>query len=123
MEECQRVMAGGRALRNGNIAELGRLMLASHESSRRLFETTTPKLDLLAEAAGAQPGCYGARMSGGGFGGYIAALVEADRLENVRKGIAATFEATYGHQPASFGCRLGDGARQLDPTIEGSHCG
>jgi galactokinase len=76
VEENARVLAFAAALERGDVGEAGRLMSASHASQRDLFAVSVPEVDALAarlEAAGA----YGARLTGGGFGGSVVALVPA----------------------------------------------
>jgi galactokinase len=93
--ENERVLEGSAALRKGNITRFGELMFASHESSRMNFENSCPELDRLVEAAGKTPGIYGARLSGGGFGGATINLVEKGREEEVVKALTAALpEAT-----------------------------
>jgi galactokinase len=87
--ENERVLEGSEALRRGDIARFGELMFASHESSMVNFENSCPELDRLVEAARATPGVYGARLSGGGFGGATINLVEAGREEEVVKALTA----------------------------------
>lgn len=74
--ENERVQEGSAALRKGDFARFGELMVASHESSRVNFENSVPELDLLVATAKEVPGVYGARLSGGGFGGATINLVE-----------------------------------------------
>jgi galactokinase len=81
--ENERVVEGSAALRQGNIARFGELMFASHESSVHNFENSCPELDRLVEAARKTPGVYGARLSGGGFGGATINLVEKGREEEI----------------------------------------
>jgi len=81
--ENERVLAGVEALRQGNIPRFGELMYASHESSRVNFENSCPELDQLVETARKTPGVYGARLSGGGFGGATINLVEKGCEEQV----------------------------------------
>ncbi|MFH1023423.1 MAG: galactokinase [Planctomycetota bacterium] len=100
--ENDRVLAAVRALRVGDAAAVGRLMVASHESSRDFFENSCPELDFLVEAACAAPGCRGARLSGGGFGGAIIAWVEADRAEEFQETVAGAYEKRYGNRPRSW---------------------
>ena len=83
--ENERVLAGVAALKHGETAAFGRLMFESHESSRKYFENSCPELDTLVETAGKTPGIYGARLSGGGFGGSIVALVETGRVRRSPK--------------------------------------
>lgn len=78
--ENQRVLDFARALRGRNLREAGRLMLASHVSLRDLYETSTPAMDSAVEHLASLPGVYGARMTGGGFGGCVVALADAGTL-------------------------------------------
>ncbi len=108
--ENERVFAAVEHLRAGDAAAFGRLMTASHESSRRNFENSTPQLDALVEIATAQPGVYGARLTGGGFGGAIVAVVASEALEAARAGILAAYEARTGIATQAIVCHPGDGA-------------
>ncbi len=81
--ENERVLAGSQALEAGDLAAFGKLMYESHESSRVFFENSCPELDALVETARHTPGVYGARLSGGGFGGATINLVERGREEEV----------------------------------------
>src|SRR5271156_2544738 len=87
--ENERVLEGSAALRKGDVARFGELMFASHESSRVNFENSCPELDQLVETARKTPGVYGARLSGGGFGGATINLVEAGREEEVVRALTA----------------------------------
>lgn len=88
--ENERVLAGSEALQRGDLQRFGELMYASHESSRVNFENSCPELDQLVETARKTPGVYGARLSGGGFGGATINLVEKGREEEVVKALSAT---------------------------------
>ena len=72
--ESGRVLAAADALRRGDLAELGRLMVESHRSLARDFEVSTPALDQTVDRLLAVPGVYGARLTGAGFGGCVVAL-------------------------------------------------
>lgn len=87
--ENERVLEGSEALRQNNIDRFGELMFASHESSRVNFENSCPELDLLVETARRTPGIYGARLSGGGFGGATINLVEAGREDEIVHALTA----------------------------------
>jgi galactokinase len=76
--ENQRTLDAVDAMRSGEIARLGRLMDASHDSLRDDFEVSGPGLDAIVDIARGAPGCLGARMTGGGFAGCAVALVQAD---------------------------------------------
>lgn len=94
--ENERVTAGTVALRAGKGEVFGRLMFESHESSRTLFENSCPELDALVDAARSIPGVYGARLTGGGFGGSIVALIETKKAAGVSEGLAAAYRSAFG---------------------------
>lgn len=108
--ENERVTAAVKHLRKGEAAEFGRLMTASHHSSMTNFENSTPELDALVEIAVALPGVHGARLTGGGFGGAIIALVEKDRIQDVADTIGRTYASRTGHQGTAILCESGPGA-------------
>lgn len=111
VEECARVQAGAEALRSGTgLERLGELMCESHRSSRDCYQVSIPELDTLAEAAWEAPGCYGARLSGAGFGGCVAALVERDAADSVSQRIREVFSERFGQQPEIHQCRIDAGA-------------
>jgi len=77
--ENERVLAAVAALETGDVARLGALLDASHASLRDDYEVSTPEIDLLVEAARAEPDVLGARLTGGGFGGAVVVLTRAGR--------------------------------------------
>jgi galactokinase len=79
--ECGRVRRFAEALRTGDRAEAGRLMVDSHRSLALDFEVSTPEVDALVEDLCRRPGVHGARMTGGGFGGCVVALAEPGALD------------------------------------------
>jgi galactokinase len=98
--ENRRVEACVEALRVGDLASVGRLMLASHASLRDDFEVSCAELDLAVEVA-MRAGALGARMTGGGFGGSAIALVPAAAVATVRDGIDRAFAANGFARPHS----------------------
>ena len=111
VEECARVLRGAEALTAGDVAACGRLIDGSHASSRDLFEVSVPELDRLAAAASAADGCYGARLSGAGFGGCAVALVEQDAVTAVVEAVRDAFHDRFGRRPEWFECSIADGAQ------------
>lgn len=97
--ENGRVEAAVSALRTGDLRTVGRLMNESHESSRTQFENSCNELDYLAALARQFDGCYGARLSGGGFGGAIIAMVRAGLEENFVREIRQRVGAEWGREP------------------------
>jgi galactokinase len=79
--ECARVRDAAEALRSGDGATLGELMVASHASLRDDFEVSTPALDETVRRLMALPGVLGARLTGAGFGGCVVALCEAGAID------------------------------------------
>ena len=88
--EIARVDAVVEALRAGDLAEVGRLFVASHESLRDDYEVSCAELDLVVDTAMAH-GALGARMTGGGFGGSAIALVPVAEVDRVSAAIADAF--------------------------------
>jgi galactokinase len=107
--ENERVLAAVDALRDGDFDRLGEIFRAGHESLRVDFEVTTPELDRLVDLAYAR-GAVAARMTGGGFGGAIVALVD----EGDADAFADAVLADYGATGRAYRCRASDGARVLD---------
>jgi galactokinase len=99
--ENQRVLDTIELLRSGRHREIGPLLTASHASLRDDFEVTVPQLDVAVTAA-LTAGAYGARMTGGGFGGCAIALVDADRVDTVADAVAKAFAEHGFTEPASF---------------------
>ena len=97
--EDDRVLAAVAALRAGDAAELGRLFYASHESMRDDYEVSIPEIDLLVELARSVPDVYGARLTGGGFGGAVVMLARPGRGREVADAIAADYAARTGQRP------------------------
>jgi galactokinase len=89
LTENQRVFDFVAAVNGSDYAEAGRIFDSSHASMRDEFEITTENIDLIAETA-VGAGALGARMTGGGFGGCVIALVPADRAEAVGAAVRET---------------------------------
>ena len=79
VEENQRALLAARALEAGDAAAFGRLVFASHESLRDLYECSTPRLDAIVSAARKTPGALGARLVGAGWGGWALVAAEPGR--------------------------------------------
>lgn len=100
--ENARVAAAVEGLRAGDLAVVGRLMNESHESSRTLFENSCHELDFLSSEARTIPGCLGARLTGGGFGGAILALVKRGTEEAFVKSIGERANSAWGRTPETL---------------------
>ena len=92
--ENARVLEAVEALRRADLPRLGRLLDASHESLRADFEVSTPEVDRLVAIARAQPGVFGARMTGGGFGGAVLLLAQAGSGRRAAERAAELFAPT-----------------------------
>jgi galactokinase len=110
VEENERVFRAIEALKCGEAARLGALMTASHRSSMENFENSTPELDLLVDLAIQQKGCLGARLTGGGFGGAIVALVEMQHADRIASEVQSTYKSRTPHQAEGYLCQAGNGA-------------
>lgn len=108
--ENQRVLDAVQAMKAGNAVTLGILMNASHASLCQDFEVTNDALDMMAEIALGQTGCYGARMTGGGFGGCAVALVNTDLAEDFATAVAQQYQTTTGLKPLVYICAATAGA-------------
>ena len=108
--EIQRVVYAERALQADDHRLFGQLMFQSHESSRDLLKNSTPELDTLVELARAHPGCLGARLTGGGFGGATINLVSYHQAENFMEHMAAQYETRTGRKMKPLLCQVVDGA-------------
>ena len=98
VEENQRVLAAVTALRGARLREAGELFNASHRSLRDLFDVSIPAIDRLVAIAAGMPGAYGARLTGGGFGGSIVVLCDALRAREIADAAVEEYGRTSGHQ-------------------------
>lgn len=108
--ENERVFEALAALRSGDGKTFGSLMTASHRSSMHNFQNSTPELDALVDIAIRQPGCHGARLTGGGFGGAIVALVDREKSDAIAQAVTAGYLNATGNSARAYACRAADGA-------------
>lgn len=111
--ENQRTLRAVQRLKEHDLQAFGQLMNASHISLRDDYEVTGPELDAMAEAAWQQPGVLGARMTGGGFGGCVVALVEDAQAEAFQQHTAQLYTAATGYTPLFYTAQAADGAREI----------
>lgn len=97
--ENKRVQMGAEALEAGNIATFGEMMNNTHESIRRFFENSCPEMDALVEIAQAQRGVYGAKLSGGGWGGAAVILHRPEVTESLSLALREGYLARFGREP------------------------
>ena len=113
VSENARVLAAADALDGGDLDTFGRLMGESHRSLRDDFEVSAPELDLLVDLAQAQPGVYGSRMTGGGFGGSTVTLVDALACDDLLGALRAGYADATGRPPEVIVCVPSDGAGEV----------
>jgi galactokinase len=111
--ENQRVLDTVGLLRSGRIREIGPLLTASHASMRDDFEITVPPVDVAVEAA-LMAGAYGARMTGGGFGGCVLALIDADRADATTAAVTAAYDRHGFAAPTPLVAVPSPGATRLE---------
>lgn len=109
--ENARVMEAASALERGDLHGFGNLMAASHRSLRDDYEVSCSELDAMVDLAVQVEGVYGARMTGGGFGGCTINLVEADSVARFKRTVAPGYEQATGLAPEIFVCSTTDGAQ------------
>jgi galactokinase len=111
--ENDRVQRAADALRRHDCSAFGALMYASHGSLRDDYAVSCSELDIMVELASKLPGIYGARMTGGGFGGCTVNLVAVDEAEAFRTEIAERYEAATGKQPEIYISAASEGAEEV----------
>jgi galactokinase len=114
VSEIERAHAFAAALRRGAVDELGPLLRASHRSSRDDMQVSIPELDALVDCL-EEAGALGARLTGGGFGGCVVALVPAEAVTDVARAATDAYERRTGRHPTAWPVRAGAGAGPLDP--------
>jgi len=118
VDEIRRPVAMADALDAGDLHTAGQLMNDSHASLRDLYDVSSPELDAITAEARSHPACYGARLTGAGFGGCAVALVAhdqvADAMEHVRRGYAKR----TGRDAHTFATRPAAGAHLVESERE-----
>ncbi|HTJ78430.1 MAG TPA: galactokinase [Rariglobus sp.] len=113
VDEIARVDQMTDVLKQGDLAAAGRLLTASHRSSQMLFGNSTEELDFLVDTLASTPNVYGARLTGGGFGGAVMALTNAAFSAAQAQSIDDAYERKYGSRPDVLHMLTGDGAQLL----------
>ena len=111
--ENPRPAALAEALTAGDLRRAGEVMGASHESLRDLFAVSTSELDALVEAAASAPGCYGARLTGAGFGGCVIAIADVAAVDSVIERVKGEYLTRCGCEAAAIVTGAAAGARVL----------
>lgn len=108
--ENQRVLDALSALKSGDMTGFGELMYASHASLRDDYEVSCDELNIMVDLASHIQGVYGARMTGGGFGGCTINLVKAEAVPRFESLISADYKKATGLAPVVYVCSTADGA-------------
>ena len=112
VSENARTLAAARALAADDLVEFGRLMVASHRSLASDYEVSCAELDFCVEIAIGVSGVYGARMTGGGFGGCTVTLVQADAVKELRASLERSFFERFQKRPDVFTVRASEGMKE-----------
>ncbi|MBI3242205.1 MAG: galactokinase [Chloroflexi bacterium] len=110
VEECERTVTAVEALRRNDIAAFGFAMNESHRTLRDLYEVSCFELNVMVGIAQSLEGCYGARLTGAGFGGCAVALVAASVVEDFKHQLAKHYEAATSLKPEIYVCKASAGA-------------
>ena len=108
--EIQRVVFAEKALSDDDHRQFGQYMFLSHDSSRDFLKNSCPELDRLVQLARAHPGCLGARLTGGGFGGATINLVAYHQAESFMRHMAEQYGRCTGRKMEPVVCQIVDGA-------------
>jgi galactokinase len=111
VEEIDRSQRAIPLLKEGNIREFGLIMNACHASLRDYYEVSIPELNAMVDIAQGLPGCYGARLTGAGFGGCTVNLVDKPDVDVFAAELAAHYRERTGLKPEIYICHASDGAR------------
>lgn len=115
--ENDRTVQAADALRQGDMQLMGALMAQSHISMRDDFEITVPEIDLIVDIVKAEIGeSGGVRMTGGGFGGCVVALMPEALVEQVRAAVENKYEAATGIKESIYLCQAKAGAGSVLPA-------
>ena len=110
IEENHRTLEAVDALASGDLQRLGALLNESHRSLRDLYQVSCPELDRVADLAQQTRGVYGARMTGGGFGGCVVAILEPEYVDDLRARLVEGYYAPAGLEPSVWIVRASGGA-------------
>ncbi len=108
--ENHRTVEACEAMEHGDAAALGRWMNESHASLRDDYEVSSDALNAMVDAARAHPACFGARMTGAGFGGCAVAVIDARAADDFPARVADDYQAKTGHAAAVYVCQATNGA-------------
>jgi galactokinase len=113
VSEMARVKDAVIALQTKDLQLFGKLMHASHQSLKDLYEVSGKELDTIVDFCKTFNGCIGARMTGAGFGGCAIALVRKEAFGDFAKQLTKDYKNAMGYSPEIFASEIGDGVRKL----------
>ena len=113
--ENERTLRARDAMNASDASTLGKLMIESHISLRDDFEVSSPALDAIVDCANAEDACFGARMTGAGFGGCAVALVKAEAAEAFAESVRACYSASTDNKSIITVTRASSGADTVYP--------
>ena len=111
--ENARVLSAAEALEQGDVSRFGELMGESHRSLRDDYEVSSKELNLMVDLARTVDGVFGARMTGGGFGGSTVNLVEVNQVERFKEIVATKYERITSLRPEIYVCEAANGAEEI----------
>jgi galactokinase len=111
--ENDRVREAARALQHRDLKTFGRLMFESHKSLRDDYEVSCRELDVMVDLARAIDGVFGARMTGGGFGGCTVNLIASPAVEEFTRAMKAGYVKATGRDSEVYVCSAADGAERV----------
>jgi galactokinase len=113
ISDSDRVLQLAKAARAHDVAAMGKLFLASQQSMKEDYEVTCEEIDFLVDEAMKVPGVYGARMTGGGFGGCTVNLVAPDAVGAFRDALTTAYEKRFQITPVFYECEPAAGASKV----------
>ena len=113
IEEIARVFQGIDHLKNGDLSGFGQLMVSCHSGLRDFYEVSCKELDLLVEIATSLKGCFGARLTGAGFGGCTVNLVESSSTETFCNDLSRIYHQKKGKLVDIYVCHASVGVKVI----------
>jgi galactokinase len=117
LSDNARVLQARDAMFAGDPVALGQLMLAGHASERDDFACSCDEIDFLVETAASLPGCFGARLTGGGFGGCTINLVDRAHTETFAASLKSAYRQHLNLTAETYICDPADGAAQRNKSL------
>ncbi|MNR06398.1 Galactokinase [compost metagenome] len=112
--EIERVKKAATALKDGNLQELGKLMLATHEGLSKAYEVSCKELDFLVDQVKGLDEVLGARMMGGGFGGCTINIVKDEAIDEMIEKISKLYQEQFGLSLSTYVVETGNGSQIIE---------